>query len=256
MNIDKILHVSTHAGKILLESGAEIYRVEETIVRICKSFDVEFADSYVTPTGIMVSISDKDKNTKTLVTRITNRSNNLQKIHLVNNLSRTLSTQKYTVSEVEHELKLIDKSETYSNITTLFCSGLGAACLTLLLGAGIRDSVACFFIGLAIRIMVITADRLLINSFFINCIGGALAASGAILFYELGLGVNVNHVVIGSIMLLVPGLTITNGIRDTIAGDLISGLTRSVEAVFVAISIAIGTGTVMSIWVNYLGGTF
>ena len=256
MNIDKILHVSTHAGKILLESGAEIYRVEETIVRICKSFDVDFADSYVTPTGIIVSIYDKNKNTKTLVTRVTNRSNNLQKIHLVNNLSRNLSAQKYTISEVENELKLIDQSKTYSNFTTLICSGFGAACLTILLGAGLRDSIACFFIGLAIRGMAIIADKLLINSFFINSIGGAIAASGAILFHKLGLVVNIDHVIIGSIMLLVPGLTITNAIRDTIAGDLLSGLTRSVEAIFVAISIAIGTGVIMSISVKYLGGAF
>ena len=256
MNIDKILHVSTHAGKILLESGAETYRVEETIVRICKSFGVDFAESYVTPTGIMVSIYDVEKNTKTLITRVKNRSNNLQKIHLVNDLSRDLAINKYSVCEVENQLKDIDNSKVYSNFVTLLCSGFAAACLTVLFGGGVKDCIACFFIGLVIRLMAVTADKLLINSFFVNAIGGAVAAGAAILFHSIGLGVNVNHVIIGSIMLLVPGLTITNAIRDTIAGDLLSGLTRAAEAVFIAISIAIGTGTVMTIWVNHLGGAF
>ncbi|MGL5634454.1 MAG: threonine/serine exporter family protein [Sarcina sp.] len=256
MNIDKILHVSTHAGKILLESGGETYRVEETIVRICKSFGVDFAESYVTPTGIMVSIYDKEKNTKTLVARIKVRSNNLQKIHLVNNLSRDLCVNQYSVDEVEDMLKKIDNSKIYSDKLTLFCSGLAAACLTILFGGSIRDFFACFVIGLCIRLFAVVAERLLINSFFVNAIGGAIAAGLAILFSSLGTGININHVIIGSIMLLVPGLVITNAIRDTIAGDLLSGLTRAAEAIFIAISIAIGTGAVMTIWVNHLGGKF
>ncbi|WP_297517340.1 threonine/serine exporter family protein [uncultured Clostridium sp.] len=256
MNVDKILHVSTYAGKILLESGAETYRIEETIVRICKSFGVDFAESYVTPTGIMVSIYDQEKNTKTLVTRVKNRSNNLQKIHLVNNLSRELAINSYTVSEVDELLKEIDHSKVYSNGVTLLSSGFAAAFLTILFGGRLLDCIVCFFIGICIRLMAVAADKLLINSFFVNALGGALAAGSAIFFYKIGLDININHVIIGSIMLLVPGLTITNAIRDTIAGDLLSGLTRAAEAVFIAISIAIGTGAVMTIWVNHLGGSF
>lgn len=256
LNIDKILHVSTHAGKILLESGGETYRVEETIVRICKSFGVEYADSYVTPTGIMVSIYDKDKNTKTLISRVRIRSNNLQKIHLVNNLSRELSTKNYKVCEVEKMLIDIDNIGVYPDWLTLLCSGFGAGCATVLFGGTFPDCVAAFFVGLCIRIFCITAERLLINNFFINAIGGAIASIGAIIASEIGFGMNINHVTIGAIMLLVPGLLITNAIRDTLAGDLVSGLTRVAEAVFIAISIAIGTGCVMTIWVKFLGGSF
>ncbi|MGL4991175.1 MAG: threonine/serine ThrE exporter family protein [Sarcina sp.] len=256
MNIDKILHVCTHAGKILLESGAETYRVEETIIRICKSFGVEFAESYVTPTGIMVSIYDQEKNTKTLITRIKVRSNNLQKIHLVNDLSRELAIKKHTVCEVEKKLNEIDASQKYSEKYMLIASSLAAAFLTVLFGGNFIDCVAAFFIGLGIRIICVTSDKLLINSFFTNIIGGAFAAFMAIIMQQCGLPININHVIIGAIMLLVPGLTITNAIRDTIAGDLLSGLTRGAEAIFVAISIAIGTGVVMTIWVNHLGGRF
>lgn len=256
MNIDKILHVCTHAGKILLESGAETYRVEETIIRICKSFGVDFAESYVTPTGIMVSIYDEEKNTKTLITRIKVRSNNLQKIHLVNDLSRDMAVNKYTVCEVEKKLNAIDCEKKYPEYAMLFASAFGAALLTILFGGKFFDCVAAFFIGFGIRVICVTADKLLINSFFSNIIGGGFAAFMAVIFEQFGLPININHVIIGSIMLLVPGLTITNAIRDTIAGDLLSGLTRAAEAVFVAVSIAIGTGAVMTIWVNHLGGSF
>ncbi len=255
IDINKILRVSTHAGKIILESGGEIYRVEETIIRICKSFDIEFAESYVTPTGIMVSVYDKNKDAKTLITRIKARTNNLQRIHLVNDLSRSVCCHKYTLDEVEEKLKEIDNSPVYSDKAVIFFSGLAASSLTVLFGGSLKDCIASFIIGILIRLFIITGERLLLNGFFINAIGGALAASMAILFHKLGFGVNINHVIIGSIMLLVPGLIITNAIRDTIAGDLVSGLTRAAEATFIAISIAVGTGAVMSIWVNYIGGT-
>ena len=255
MNIDKILHVCTHAGKILLESGAETYRVEETIVRICKSFGVDFAESYVTPTGIMVSIYDKEKNTKTLITRIKVRSNNLQKIHLVNDLSREITTQTLSISEVEIKLFEIERTKTYPFPITLIASGTAAACLTVLVGGGFIDAISCFFIGVGIRLLCIAGDRLLLNGFFINIIGGAFASAMAISLHLIGIPVEINYVIIGSIMLLVPGLAITNAIRDTISGDLLSGLTRGAEAIFVAVSIAIGTGSVLSVWVNYLGGT-
>ena len=255
MNIDKILHICTHAGKILLESGAETYRVEETIVRVCKSFGVDFAESYVTPTGIMVSIYDKEKNTKTLITRIKVRNNNLQKIHLVNDLSREITAHTLSLDEVEKKLFEIERTKAYPFYLTLLASGLAAACLTILVGGGVVDSISCFFIGVGIRLLCIAGERLLLNGFFINIIGGAFASSIAILLYIIGVPVEVNYVIIGSIMLLVPGLAITNAIRDTISGDLLSGLTRGAEAIFVAVSIAIGTGSVLSIWINYLGGS-
>ena len=63
-----------------------------------------------------------------------------------------------------------------------------------------------------------------------------------------------DKVIIGSIMLLVPGLAITNAIRDTVAGDLVSGLARGAEAFLTAIAVAVGTGVVLSFWIRVFGG--
>ena len=81
MEINKILHVATFAGQIILESGGETYRVEDTIGRFCAAFGIQFAESFVTPTGIMVSVSDENSYTTTLVKRVKTRTIDLQKIH-------------------------------------------------------------------------------------------------------------------------------------------------------------------------------
>lgn len=256
MNIDKVLKVATYAGKILLESGAETYRVEETICRICNSLGMEITDSFVTPTGIIVSISNNDC-TSSLVKRVTSRGVDLNKIHKINDLSRSLYSKSIDadIDLIYKKLTEIDSEPRYSFWTTLLCSSLGAGSCSLLFGGNLKDLFSCMIIGIAIKLMSIEFQKLSINEFFINSIGGSIAAFLAIILYNLGIASHIDKTIIGSIMLLVPGLAITNAVRDTIAGDYLAGITKAAEAFLVAISIAVGTGAILSIWINSLGGS-
>lgn len=249
MDLNKLLNISTLAGKIMLESGAETYRVEETIVRIGLSFGVDDAESFVTPTGIITSLT-KDSKTVTLVRRITSRGVDLNKIDLINNLSRQVQAQSMTVDELNTELINISQSDRYSAALTLFSSCAAAGCFALMFGGNIKDFFAAFIIGACIKIVSTICQKLDINSFFINSLGGGLCAILAIILMKLNICANLDKTIIGSIMLLVPGLTITNAIRDTIAGDLLSGITKAAEAFLVAISIAVGTGAILSLFLN------
>ncbi|UZT05310.1 threonine/serine exporter family protein [Clostridium sp. LQ25] len=249
MDLNKLLNISTLAGKIMLESGAETYRVEETIVRIGLSFGVDDAESFVTPTGIIASLT-KDSTTVTLVRRITSRGVDLNKIDLINNLSRQVQAQSMTIDELNTELINISQSDRYSAALTLFSSCAAAGCFALMFGGNIKDFFAAFIIGACIKIVSTVCQKLDINSFFINSLGGGLCAILAIILMKLNICANLDKTIIGSIMLLVPGLTITNAIRDTIAGDLLSGITKAAEAFLVAISIAVGTGAILSLFLN------
>lgn len=249
MDLNKLLNISTLAGKIMLESGAETYRVEETIVRIGLSFGVDDAESFVTPTGIITSLT-KDSTTVTLVRRITSRGVDLNKIDLINNLSRQVQAQSMTVDELNTELINISQSDRYSAALTLFSSCAAAGCFALMFGGNIKDFFAAFIIGACIKIVSAVCQKLDINSFFINSLGGGLCAILAIILMKLNICANLDKTIIGSIMLLVPGLTITNAIRDTIAGDLLSGITKAAEAFLIAISIAVGTGAILSLFLN------
>jgi len=249
MDLNKLLNISTLAGKIMLESCAETYRVEETIVRIGLSFGVDDAESFVTPTGIITSLT-KDSTTVTLVRRITSRGVDLNKIDLINNLSRQVQAQSMTIDELNTELINISQSDRYSAALTLFSSCAAAGCFALMFGGNIKDFFAAFIIGACIKIVSTICQKLDINSFFINSLGGGLCAILAIILMKLNICANLDKTIIGSIMLLVPGLTITNAIRDTIAGDLLSGITKAAEAFLVAISIAVGTGAILSLFLN------
>lgn len=255
MNVsDRIIHLACEAGRIILQSGGETYRVEETILKICYAFDIERADSYVTPTGIMISLTDKEGETISLVKRINCRTVNLEKISQVNDLSRALAVKSLSLDYVEERLKKIDASNGYNDIVLIIASAFGAGFFTLLFGGNFRDFGVSIVAGTVIKLLSLALNNLHINEFFINSLGGAVATLIAIFGVKLNIGNNIDKIIIGSIMLLVPGLIITNAIRDTIAGDLVSGMTRAVEAILIAIAIAVGSGIVIRLWLTYFGG--
>ena len=254
MNQQSIIKLATEAGKIILENGGETYRVEETINRICASYEVEFIESFVTPTGIMVSAYTSSGDNVSVIRRIKRRSVDLEKISRVNDLSRDISLSKLTPEEFDYKLKEINSIPRYTLTKTLFFAGIAAAFFTLLFNGSFKDSLIAFFIGVIIKFITILSSELKINDFFVNILGGAIASIIALFFVYIGIGNNVDKIIIGSIMLLVPGIAITKAIRDTIAGDLLSGVARAVEAFLIAVGIAVGSGVVIGMWLNIMGG--
>ena len=254
MDINKIVHLAADAGRIILENGGETYRVEDTISRICNAYSLHQAESFVTPTGIMLSVTDIYGQTISIVKRIKTRTVDLEKISRVNDLSRNIKARGLTAENVKEELQRIDSIKKYSRKTIILFSAFSAAFFTLLFGGGISDFVISFFTGGIIKWFSISLSYIKINDFFINIIGGAIAALLALLAVNLGLATSVDKIIIGSIMLLVPGLSITNAIRDTISGDLVSGISRALEAFLIAVGIAVGSGIVLRFWFIYSGG--
>ena len=72
------------------------------------------------------------------------------------------------------------------------------------------------------------------RSMAVRCSAAAITAT------NLGLGHDPNEIIIGNIMLLIPGIALTNSLRDMISGDIISGLLRFLDAILVAVAIAAG----------------
>lgn len=254
MNTDELLDMASYAGRLLIESGAEIYRVEETMVRLCTSFpEVEDAQSFVTPTGIMFSIT-VNKRTYTKILRVHSRGTDLNCIDKINDLSREASSQRYTIEELHDRLHDIASEERYSFRVTLFFGALSAGGFAVFFGGSLMEALYCFIIGMFIKTASWLMEKRGINGFFVNAIAGGIGAIVALLVHELDPGTDMDILIISSIMLLVPGLAITNAIRDTVAGDYLSGVARGIEAFLVAIAIAVGIGFVLSMFQTLSGG--
>lgn len=254
MNDMNIVNLAAEAGKIMLENGGETYRVEQTISMICSSYNVKTSESFVSPTVIMTSITNNRDECNTVIKRITSRTTDLQKISMINDLSRRIQKNPMSPQDLSFELNYINSYPTYSTFVKTFFAGITTSAFTLLFGGSFGDFAVAFFTGIIINLICSFLSHFDVNSFFINVSGGSVAAFMGLFFANISPIFHEDKIIIGSIMLLVPGLLITNAIRDTIAGDLLSGLSRSLEAILIAGAIAIGAGFVFKVWISILGG--
>ena len=252
MDINKLLKFSSDAGKLMLQSGGETYRVEETVSRICQSFDVDEVEVFASPTAVMVSILFEGE-VHSIVRRINSRGIDLNIVHNINSLSRDIYKHNLNIDEGEEKLKDICKPNSYSLIKNLFFAGVSTSTFTILFNGGVREFLCAFFIGIFTQLLSINLKKSNLNDFFINIISGGFIAISSIFCLHFGMISELNKLVAGSIMLLVPGLALTNSIRDLLEGQLVSGLTRAAEAFFIGLSAAIGTGSILHIYLK-LGG--
>lgn len=250
MDANRLLDVIVYAGKLLIESGAEIYRVEETMVKLCRSFsEVEDAESFVTLTGIMFSITI-DQKTSTKILRVHTRGVDLNCIDQINTLSRNANINPFTLEELDEELHRIGNRDRYSCFVTYFFGALSAAGFAWFFNGNINEIIVSFIVGFGIKIITHYMELFALNDFFINAIGAAFSACMSLLFCSFIPSIDMDIVIISSIMLLVPGLAITNAIRDTVAGDYLSGVARATEAFLVALAIAAGIGFALGIFIR------
>ncbi|MBE6047828.1 MAG: threonine/serine exporter family protein [Clostridium sp.] len=252
MDVDRLLDFASTAGKIMLQSGAEIYRVEETICIICNSFDLHNVECFASTTAVIVSIIYNGK-IHTIVKRISTRGIDLNKVHAVNSLSRKISLEKPSIDYCENILEQISKDNSYSLINKLFFAGIATSTFTVLFGSNLNEFICAFFIGILIKFIETMLNKTGINNFFINGLCGAIITLSSILFLKLNLIQEIDKIIAGSIMLLVPGLLLTNSIRDILEGQLVSGLTKAAEALFIGVSTAVGAYSVLHFFIG-LGG--
>jgi len=247
-NIHAIIQLAAETGRIVLENGGETQRVEDTVQHVCELFGVKSASCFATPTGIMLSAIDTDGHTASLIKRIHSRTTNLEKISKIKQLVYGKQTELVSVEWFEKQLFNIDNTKQYSKRVNLIAACFGAGCFSVVYGGSMRDFAVSFCIGGIIKATSLFLERFSVNSFFVNAICGAITAWIALFSVHLNLGEHPNEIIIGAIMLLVPGLAITNAIRDTIQGDILSGTARAVEAFLVAVAIAVGAGIVLKFW--------
>ena len=132
---------------------------------------------------------------------------------------------------------------------------IAPAFFTPLFGGGFWDGLAAGLCGLAVGWCVIFGRKLLGSNNFVRTIAASLAgALGALLLVLLGLGRDVDTITIGVFMVLVPGIALTNAMREIMAGDIISGLSRAAEAILTGAAIALGAALALALWRAGMGG--
>ncbi len=245
--VQELITLAMFAGKTMLSNGAETYRVEDTMNRICSSKEnIREVDAFVTQTGIFLTLKYKDE-VFTFLKRVKNLEINLNKVNLINDFSRQYVNQNISLSQAMEILKDIDNSPDYPKYLKIFGGSYVSGFFSLMFGGTSHDFFAGFIASLLSLIILDRLSKFKLTFFIEKFIGAFLTSLFAVFTIKLGLGKNLDEIIIGSIMYLVPGVSITNSIRDTISGDSLSGLSKGIEAILSALAIAFGVGVVLNL---------
>lgn len=248
------LDVAALAGDILLASGAEIFRVEETIFRIARAYGVESSDAFVLSSGIFLTAGSEREQDFARVRHIPLSAARLDRVTAVNQLSREIVEGKHTPAQARERLIQIQKMPPKPKSHQVLASGVGSACFCFLFGGDPVDSLATFAAGIVLYLYLLYLARGRLSKIAANISGGALVTLFGILLYQCGIGHHLGEMIIGSIIPLVPGVAFTTAIRDIADEDYIAGAVRMLDALLVTFCIAMGVGLVMMGWHHFAGG--
>ena len=232
-------------GELLLTSGAEVLRVEDTITRLCKAYGFIRADVFTITSSIVLTVHDAEGNVFTQTRRILSQNINLERVALVNSLSRKLCADPLPVENIHQEIKDIRSKRGRRPIVQCLCYAVISAVFAVFFGGTFLDGIAASVSGVIIYLSLSFCSKMRLNSILQHMLVSALAAFVIVLLVRIGIGNDPAHIIIGNIMLLIPGIAFTSSLRDLINGDTISGLLGFAEAVIKAMAIAIGSAVVL-----------
>lgn len=254
MDYRALVDMAILAGEIMLISGAEVYRIEDTVSRILKTSRLESIEVFALATGIFATLSDPSVGAITLVKRVNKRATNLNRIYCVNDVSRRFCGGIISVEEAYMELREIAEKIQYGKRKKVLGYMMTAAFFAVLFDGGIFECITAGGVGAVLGLVVLWTAKLRLNDFCQNAASSFAMAVIVLLIQKfLILSMNIDAVIISAIMPVVPGVIFTSAIRDTLNGDYSSGVARMGEAVVVALAVACGVGSAMMIF-QKLGG--
>lgn len=244
--ITEVIDLSLKAGHLMLSSNCEIYRAEEVMTNICHSYGYHDINIFTLATCIYLSVDDQGQ-TYTKIKRIYHRNTNVTRISKINQLSRDIKEQHLSIEEATQRLEEINKESGYSHMIravtmSLSCGVFGKMFVPT---ATFNDFIITFLITLLCYYLMKWLERYELNALISNALLAMVMTIFAAITTRLKITSDIDTIVIGTIMMLVPGVAFTNAVRDLMNGDILSGTIRTIEGLFIALGIALGVGIIL-----------
>lgn len=237
----EVLDIATSIGYYILKYGGEANRVEDTVQRICLAYKMDEIHAFAISSSIVVTII-KDGSSLSQTKRVYKQETNLDRVEQFNALSREICQKLPTYEEIQNRIKEIENRPLYPFPVSVLAYTLVGGSFALFFGGGIKECIVSSFAAFILRFLMYAADRLQAPLFFANAAGSALTVVLVRLSQYIFPQIDAQTSTIAVLMLLVPGVLLTNCIRDFVATDYTAGLSKIVEAIFIATAIALGVG--------------
>ena len=238
--MEKLLDCVMDLGEQMLICGGEVHRVEDSIQRIFNAYGTERTDVFIITSSMVVTIHIKSGKTYTQTRRITETFTDYEKLHRLNELSRSICKDLFPPEVIKTRLNEISACKRYPLWLEFLCYAIIAGAFTLFFGGEIVEATVSMVIGALVRLVILIFDKMVKNKIFTKFI--ATLCATALVYFSLRLDIisTVDKIIIGNIMTLIPGIGLTTALKDLLVGDSIAGLLRTIEACLTALAIAAG----------------
>lgn len=244
----EILTLAVEIGDEMLRNGAEIYRVEDTVIHILKAYQIEEFDVYVLSNGIFASANENKEDACSMIRHIPLGSVHLDKISALNQLTRDICTQDCALTDAWVRLEECRNLKPPARWLQVLCCGIGSSGFAYLFGGELLDLFFSFMIGILLQLVMFSQSNQKMARFSKSLFYSMFVTALSLVPFALGAPVMQDKIVIGAIMPLVPGIAFTTSIRDFYNGDYLSGTIHLIDALMTALCIAAGVGIVISIY--------
>ena len=236
---DNILRIALDIGEGLLTNGADVHRVEIAIEKISRAYGAAHVDVFTIHSLILVAIYMPDGTHSTQSRRILDTSNNITKLEMYNALSREICETTPEIADVDTKIREIKKERIYPFYLTIIAYFLAAGSFAIFFGGSLLDGIASGCVGIIMSLFEkvhIEQVNKMVKTALVSFVAGTLSC----IFVRMGFGDNLDMIIIGTIMLLIPGLAFGNSMRDLLSGDTLTGTIRVVQAIITAVMMALG----------------
>lgn len=235
----ELLSCAVEIGTKILEYGASVTYVEESIKRICEAYGATRSDVFVITSSIVVTI-EREGECYTQTRRILKTGTDFRKLEDYSVLMENICAERPDIFQVKEKTAEIENRKARHPLLDFFGRLLVGASFAIFFGGDWKDALCAAFCGGIIYFFERSFQTVWNNKFVYLLFSSAVCGFIAINAARFGLCGNADKVMIGTIMLLIPGIAFTNGIRDLFSGETISGSLRLLEAIVQASAIAIG----------------
>ncbi|MDY2882818.1 MAG: threonine/serine exporter family protein [Romboutsia timonensis] len=248
-----VLRLATFIGQLMLSNGAETYRVDDTIKRICSSRGFTHINVFMAPNTIIVS--DDRFDGYTFMKVIEGRSINLNKIDLLNDFSRRFVSQTdMSIEDAIEELENLEEKSPHTQSAINIWTAIGSSSFAVLVRG---DNALTFMLTLITSVMAMTTynevKKISNIPVFATLVSSIIIGLCGVGLVEIKILDTPKMLIVGSIMPLLPGVPFIKAIRDLVSGELMSGVGRAIDAGIIATAIAVGVGIAMNIYVRFGG---
>ena len=241
---EQAFHLVVSAGEILLQSGAEIFRVEGTMKHMANSLHIYSLETYIIANGIFATAEGEQDLMRAQIKEVSTGDTDLGKIEADNTLSRDLEQKRCTLEEALARMEAIRQMGDYPVSLLIPAYAVGAGCFCYALCGSASDSAAAAVVGIFLGIFFWLLRNWKNAKALKTILGSMLVTFFSLVLLNRHLGADLNNIIIGGLMPMLPGVSFTNAIRDFVENDYVSGLIRLMDVLLTVVSMAVGVAII------------